>query len=152
MSFLQDLRHRYHRSQRLYIVLDNHSIHKTVKVREFAAENNIELVFTPTYSSWLNHIECHFPPLRSFVLSCSNYGNHDELADAIQKYLRWRNKNAKFSELLRLQKRVKVADGALGASPQGILTYPSSTKSRPHFYYRYNNSHQFEGCGILTFP
>ncbi|MCM3274133.1 IS630 family transposase [Paenibacillus elgii] len=109
LLFLQVLRRRYHRSERLYIVLDNFSIHKTVKVREFAAENNMELVFTPTYSSWLNRIEFHFAPLRSFVLYGSNYRNHDELTDSIQKYLRWRNKNAKSKELLRLQKRVKVA-------------------------------------------
>ncbi len=107
--FLKVLRRRYHRSERLYIVLDNFSTHKTVKIRRFAAENNIKLVFTPMYSSWLNRIECHFAPLRSFVLSGSTYLNHDDLADAIQKYLRWRNKNAKSKELLRLQKRVKVA-------------------------------------------
>ncbi|TCP61749.1 IS630 family transposase [Heliophilum fasciatum] len=109
LAFLKVLRRRFHRSERLYIILDNFSPHKTKLVREWAEQNNVELVFTPTYSSWLNRIECHFAPLRHFVLSGSDYPDHAALADAIQSYLRWRNKNAKSQEILRLQKRVKVA-------------------------------------------
>ncbi|MEY8348448.1 hypothetical protein AALF16_09080 [Bacillus cereus] len=33
----------------------------------------MELVFTSTYVSWLNQVECHFGPLQKFVLEGSNY-------------------------------------------------------------------------------
>ncbi|ATY86015.1 hypothetical protein CVV65_14665 [Kyrpidia spormannii] len=86
-SMILSLRH--HRSKRLYVVLDNFSPHKHRTVTEWAAENNVELVFTPTQASWLNRIECHFAPLRSFVLRGSHYPHHEALATAIRSYLRW---------------------------------------------------------------
>ncbi|MFD1457201.1 transposase, partial [Scopulibacillus daqui] len=46
LYFLKVLRRRYHRSERLYIVLDNFSPHRHKKVKEWADENNIELTFT----------------------------------------------------------------------------------------------------------
>ncbi|PMB09050.1 hypothetical protein CEN49_07800 [Fischerella thermalis CCMEE 5273] len=85
------MRRRYHRSERLYIVLDNFSPPHHQKVKAWAKENNLELVYTPTYASRLNRIECHFGPLRKFVLDGSNYSSHDELMS--QKYIGWRNKN-----------------------------------------------------------
>uniref|UniRef100_UPI00145D574E transposase n=1 Tax=Kyrpidia tusciae TaxID=33943 RepID=UPI00145D574E len=102
------LRRRYHRSERLYVVLDNFSPHKHRTVTEGAAENNVELVFTPTQASWLNRTECHFAPLRSFVLRGSNYPHHEALATAIRSYLRWRTKHSRHASLLREQKKIKV--------------------------------------------
>ena len=93
LRFLKVLRRRYHRSERLYIVLDNFSPHKHERVRNWAVENNVELVYTPTHASWLNRIECHFGPLRKFVLNGSDYENHQALANAIRAYIRWRNKH-----------------------------------------------------------
>jgi len=34
------------------------------RVGEWAAANNVELAYTPTYSSWLNRIEAQFQALR----------------------------------------------------------------------------------------
>ncbi|MEF3312180.1 transposase, partial [Paenibacillus sp. GYB004] len=64
LRFFKVLRRRFHGSERLYIVLDNFSPHHHKKVKAWAQENDVELVFTPTYASWLNRIECHFGPLR----------------------------------------------------------------------------------------
>jgi transposase len=108
LRFLKVLRRRFHRSERLYLVLDNFSPHKHQKVTTWAEENNVELVFTPTNASWLNRIECHFGPLRKFVLEGSHYANHKELAQAIQAYVRWRNKNKRHEAILREQKKIKV--------------------------------------------
>lgn len=44
---------------RLKQVADNLSTHKTPEIREWAT-SSVELVFTPTYASFLNRIECHF--------------------------------------------------------------------------------------------
>ncbi|WP_228839085.1 transposase, partial [Nocardia amamiensis] len=40
--------------ERLYVIVDNFSPHKRAEVRAWAAVNDVELVFLPTYSSWLN--------------------------------------------------------------------------------------------------
>ncbi|MFD5031510.1 transposase [Streptomyces sp. NPDC058405] len=42
--------------QKLYVVLDNFSPHKHAKIRAWVADNDVELVFLPTYGSWLNWI------------------------------------------------------------------------------------------------
>ena len=44
----------------VYVILDNLSAHKAPRLRDWAARNNVELCFTPTYSSWANPIEAHF--------------------------------------------------------------------------------------------
>ncbi|WP_339372643.1 transposase, partial [Paenibacillus elgii] len=102
------LRRRFHRSEKLYIILDNFSPHHHKKVKAWADENNVELVFTPTYASWLNRIECHFAPLRKFVLEGSDFREHKDLGSAIQAYLRWRNKNKRHAAILREQNKIKV--------------------------------------------
>ena len=109
LAFLKVLRRRFPRSECLYIIMDNFSPHKHKKVKKWAKENNVELVFTPTNASWLNRIECHFGPLRKFVLEGCTYADHDELAREIQNYLRWRNKDKKNHAILREQKKIKVA-------------------------------------------
>jgi hypothetical protein len=83
------LRRRFHRSERLYLILYNFSPHHHSKAKTWTKENNMELVFTPTYASWLNRIECHFGPLRKFVLEGSDFRHHKDLASAI---LREQNK------------------------------------------------------------
>ena len=60
LAFYRQIRMRYHRRQRIYLIADNLSTHKTPAIREWAEANNVELVFTPTYASFLNRIECHF--------------------------------------------------------------------------------------------
>ncbi|MNC82012.1 hypothetical protein D3C75_1353530 [compost metagenome] len=68
----------------------------------------MELVYTPTYASWLNRIECHFGPLRKFVLEGSDFAKNQDLGLAIQAYLRWRNKNKRKAIILREQNKIKV--------------------------------------------
>ncbi|WP_407944498.1 hypothetical protein [Paenibacillus riograndensis] len=77
-------------------------------MKEWAAANNVEFVYTPTYASWLNRIECHFGPLRKFVLEGSDFAKHQDLGLAIQAYLRWRNKNKRKAIILREQNKIKV--------------------------------------------
>ncbi len=51
---------RYDPALRIYLIADNRSTHRTPAIREWADEFNVERVFTPTYASCLNRIECHF--------------------------------------------------------------------------------------------
>ncbi|MGV9855537.1 transposase, partial [Streptomyces sp. NPDC003442] len=67
LSLLKTLRERWP-GEKLYVVLDNFSPHKHAEVRTWAADNDIELVFLPTYGSWLNWIESEFAALCYFAL------------------------------------------------------------------------------------
>jgi DDE superfamily endonuclease len=58
----------------IYVILDNLSAHKGATIRQWALRNKVELCFTPTYASWVNPIEAHFGPLRTFVIAGSDHG------------------------------------------------------------------------------
>lgn len=59
--------------------MDNFYPHHHKKVKKWASENNAELVFTMTYASCLNRIECHFRLLQMFVLEGSDFTKHQDL-------------------------------------------------------------------------
>ncbi|MGW5582352.1 IS630 family transposase [Micromonospora chokoriensis] len=92
----------------VYVILDNLSAHRGVKIRQWAARNRVELCFTPTYSSWANPIEAHFGPLRMFVVAGSNHPNHPAATQALHNYLRWRNANARHPDVLAAQRRERA--------------------------------------------
>ena len=64
----------YRPGARLYPVTDNLSTHKTQAICEWVAISSVELVFTPTYASFLNRIECHFWGIGEFGRSCCSRG------------------------------------------------------------------------------
>src|SRR5439155_747855 len=76
---------------RIYLVNDNLSLHWTPQIRAWAEVHNVELVATPTSASHLNRIECHFRPLREFVVNASDYVSHADVAVAFRRYLHRRN-------------------------------------------------------------
>jgi transposase len=93
LGLLKALRARWP-GEKLYLVLDNFSPHKHAKVRAWAADNDIQLVFLPTYGSWLNWIEAEFAALRYFALNGTDHRSHEEQNAAIAAYVRWRNARA----------------------------------------------------------
>jgi len=68
LGFMRQIRLSYPKRLRIYWVQDNLSANWTPDIRAFAQANNIELVPTPTYASYLNRIECHFLPISEFVV------------------------------------------------------------------------------------
>jgi transposase len=90
LSFLKLLRERWP-GQRLYVIVDNFSPHKHLQVTGWAAASGVELVFLPTYASWLNWIESEFAAVRYFALNGTDHRTHAEQGDAIAGYMRWRN-------------------------------------------------------------
>ena len=75
-ELLRSLRARF--GEHLIVVLDNFSPHHKKDLCDWAAEHDIELVYLPTYSSWLNLIECQFQALRRFTLNGSDHAGHAE--------------------------------------------------------------------------
>ncbi|MEU3776933.1 transposase [Streptomyces sp. NPDC032472] len=93
LGLLKALRARWLR-KKLYVVLDNFSPHKHPNVRAWTAAHDIELVFLPTYGSWLNWIESEFAALRYFALNGTDHRSHTEQNAAIAAYVCRRNVRA----------------------------------------------------------
>ena len=113
LAFVRYLRSLHPPEVRIAIVLDNFSPHLSTKadqrVGEWAAANNVELAYTPTYSSWLNRIEAQFQALRYFALDGTDHNSHAEQASMIRRYIIWRNRNAHDRALRELVNRANVA-------------------------------------------
>jgi transposase len=92
LDFLRQLRRRF--TGKLYVVCDNFSPHQKTEVTDWCADNDVELVFTPSNASWLNWIESEFAALRYFTLNGSDYPDHAAQESTIGGYLRWRNRRA----------------------------------------------------------
>jgi transposase len=93
LAFLKTLRSRWP-GEKLYVVCDNFSPHHHAQVRTWCTDNRVELVFLPTYGSWLNWIEAEFAALRYFALNGTDHRNHTEQNAAIAAYVRWHNTRA----------------------------------------------------------
>ena len=109
LRFMMKIRARYKSHIRIYLVLDNLSTHTTRVIKSFARRNRITLVFTPTYASFLNRIECNFAAYKEFVVNGSDFASHDELIAATSLYLRYRNHRRKGLRARQAEKRRKVA-------------------------------------------
>ena len=70
---------------------DNLSCHWTPAIREWAEQNNVELVPTPTYASYLNRIESHFGAISEFVVKNADYLDWDSFTLAIANHISYRN-------------------------------------------------------------
>jgi len=82
----------YPKRDRIYLILDNLSAHKHHDLKRYARDNRMTLVPTPTYASWLNGIESHFGPLKSFCLNNSDDKTHMERRRRIYRYLTLRHR------------------------------------------------------------
>ena len=113
LAFVRYLRSLYPPDVRIAIVLDNFSPHLSTKkdqrVGEWAEASNVELAYTPTYSSWLNRIEAQFQALRYFALDGTDHNSHAEQASMIRRYIIWRNRNAHDRRLRDVVNRANVA-------------------------------------------
>jgi transposase len=84
------------RRRPIHIILDNLSTHKTQKVRTFlAAHPNVQLHFTPTYSSWLNQVELWFAKIEHDVIARGIFDSVGDLKKKIMRYIRLYNDDPK---------------------------------------------------------
>jgi transposase len=110
LTFMQMIRLAYPKRIRIYWIQDGLSSHWTPAIRAYAEANNIELVPTPTYASYLNRIEATFGALNEFVCKNADYLDWDAFGYALAKHIRHRNSPAererrKFEALRRRQRR-----------------------------------------------
>ncbi|TFE25065.1 IS630 family transposase [Frankia sp. B2] len=113
LAFCRYLRSLYPPDVRIAIICDNFSPHLSTKtdsrVGDWAAAANVEIAYTPTYSSWLNRIEAQFTALRYFALDGTDHRNHRAQASMIRRYIIWRNNHAHDQKLKRIVDRANVA-------------------------------------------
>ena len=82
--------------QKIHIILDSLSAHKTQLVSDFLEEHSsVHLHFTPTYSSWLNQVECWFSKIERDVIARGVFTSVKDLAKKIMRYIRHYNRQAK---------------------------------------------------------
>lgn len=92
LSFLKKLDRTYRR-KKLHIIVDNLSIHKNQKVKDWLkSKKKIKLHFTPTYSSWLNQIEIWFNILSKDVLRGGVWKSTEQLTAQMMEYIETYNK------------------------------------------------------------
>jgi len=109
LAFYRQIRMRYEPKLRIYLVADNLSTHKTPAIREWAETSNVELVFTPTYASFLNRIECHFWAIGEFVVKNADYPDWDSLAKAMADHIHYRNGPHRDQRLIKAERRLLIA-------------------------------------------
>jgi len=96
VSFLEDVVTPYDAEQEIHIICDNLSAHKTQQVAEFLqAHANVQLHFTPTYSSWLNQVELWFSKLQRDVIARGIFTSTADLARQLRRYINAYSKAAK---------------------------------------------------------
>ncbi|MFI0467226.1 IS630 family transposase [Saccharopolyspora sp. 5N102] len=113
LEFCRYLRSRYPLKMRIAIVCDNASAHLSTRidtgVADWARDNNVEIAYTPTNSSWLNRIEAQFTALRYFTLDGTDHASHHEQASTIRRYIAWRNRNTDNPRLHKIVQQANVA-------------------------------------------
>ena len=78
----------------IHVILDNLNTHKPKRDRWLKAHPNVHLHFTPTYSSWLNQVECWFSILSRSALRGGSFTSARQLRDAIDAFVKVYNEKA----------------------------------------------------------
>jgi transposase len=120
LAFCNQIRARYPADTRLAFILDNFSVHKGDRVRAWAANNNVELAYTPHYASWLNRIEPQFKGLRYFCLDGTDHPDHQTQARLIHDYIDWRNTHRDDPKLRHLTRRTLARKAARSLRPANV--------------------------------
>lgn len=83
-----------HPGQEIHVILDNLNTHKPKQDRWLKAHPNVHFHFTPTYSSWLNQIECWFSILSRQALRGASFTSPGQLRQAIDDFVSAYNQKA----------------------------------------------------------
>lgn len=96
VAFLTDIVASQPNGKKIHVILDNLSAHKTERVRNFLADHpNVQMHFTPTYSSWLNQVELWFAKIERDVIARGVFTSVKDLDKKIMRYIRQYNKTPK---------------------------------------------------------
>jgi transposase len=92
VAFLADIVVHQPRSKEIHVIADNLSAHKTGQVDDFLTRHpKVHPHSTPTYSSWLNHIELWFSKIARDVIARGVFTSVPDLRRKLMKYIRHYN-------------------------------------------------------------
>src|SRR5580704_18163006 len=77
-----------------HVILDNLSTHKPKRDRWLKLHPKVHFHFIPTYSSWLNQVECWFSILSRSALRGASFTSARQLRDAIDRFVKVYNEQA----------------------------------------------------------
>ena len=81
VAFLADVTATQPEGKPIHVIAHNLSAHKTKAVAEFlAAHTNVQLHYTPTYSSWLNQVEIRFSKIQRALITRGIFTSKADLA------------------------------------------------------------------------
>lgn len=83
-----------HPDREIHVVLDNLNTHKPKCDRWLRRHPNVHLHYTPTYSSWLNQVECWFSILVRRALRGASFTSPQQVRDAIDRFVDAYNETA----------------------------------------------------------
>jgi transposase len=83
-----------HPQRTIHVVLDNLNTHKPKRDRWLKSHPNVHLHFIPTYSSWLNQVECWFSIMSRAALRGASFTSPRQLRDAINAFVEAYNPKA----------------------------------------------------------
>ena len=96
VAFLTELVAGQPQGKEIHVIADNLSAHKTERVELFLTEHpQVKMHFTPTYSSWLNQVECWFSKIERDVIARGVFSSVKDLAKKLMRYIRKYNRQAK---------------------------------------------------------
>lgn len=83
------------RRKQVHLILDNLATHKTAAVRAWLEKHpQVQLHFTPTYSSWLNQVEIWLGMITRDCIRRGVFQSVPDLVNKIMAYVRLYNRNA----------------------------------------------------------
>lgn len=95
VSFLEEIVASQPADKEIHVIADNLSAHKTKLVAAFLeAHGNVQIHYTPTYSSWLNQVENWFSKIQRHVITRGVFSSLSDLRSKLMRYIRQYNKTA----------------------------------------------------------
>jgi transposase len=76
-----------HAGRQIHVVLDNLNTHKPKQDRWLQRHPLVHFHYTPTYSSWLNQVECWFSILGRQALRGATFTSPQQLREAIDRFI-----------------------------------------------------------------
>jgi transposase len=88
LAFLRHLDTQVPAALDVHLILDNYATHKHPRVRAWLAQRpRYHVHYTPTYSSWLNQVECWFGLITRRIIRRGSYSTVRELIRRIEAFV-----------------------------------------------------------------
>jgi transposase len=92
LDFLQTVSRSAPRGKAIHFIVDNLAAHKTRAVKDWiAAHPRVTLHYTPTYSSWLNHVESWFARIERDCIARGIFTSTTDLTKKLLRYIKLHN-------------------------------------------------------------